>query len=175
MKCLVFSDSHNYIEFMDRAMRLHPDTDVVFFLGDGISDFEDISYKYTAVKHFAVRGNCDLRAIAMGEHVKKTDSITLEGKKIVFTHGDLYGAKYGNDGLIALAREQGADIILFGHTHMPYLKYIPVPDDVPENEYPPLRPIYLFNPGSIGYCASPSYGVMTLTGGEPFFSHGSFH
>ncbi len=174
MKCLVFSDSHNYKEYMDRAMRLHPDADVVFFLGDGISDYEDIWYKYTSVKHFAVRGNCDLRAIAMGEHIKKTDSITLSGKKIVFTHGDLYGAKYATDGLVALAREQQADIVLFGHTHIPYSKYIPAPDNIADDEYPIPRPIYLFNPGSIGYCTSPSYGIITLGEGEPLFSHGSF-
>ncbi len=37
MKCLVFSDSHGNVSYMKKALRLHPDAEVVFFLGDGLA------------------------------------------------------------------------------------------------------------------------------------------
>ena len=164
MKCLIFSDSHNYTAHMSRALRLHKDAEIVFFLGDGLSDIDEIGYSYSAVKFLLVRGNCDFRMVALGEIVQKTAEIEISGKRIVYTHGDLYGAKYGTAGLEKLARDRNADIVLFGHTHEPELKYFG------DGE----KPFYLFNPGSIS-SGRGSYGILTLTEGqEPLFSHGNF-
>ena len=33
MKCLCFSDSHGTSAYMRRALKMHPDAEVVFFLG----------------------------------------------------------------------------------------------------------------------------------------------
>ncbi len=164
MKCLCFSDSHGYSYYMKEALRAHPDCEVVFFLGDGISDAEAIFLTDRARQWILVRGNCDFRSYVAGEEIKKLESITLMGKKIVLTHGDLYGVKYGPDGLLRLAEQSGADIVLFGHTHEPYEKYFNTDS----------HGVYLFNPGSIGssYGAS-SYGVMTLTESGVLFSHGT--
>ena len=149
---------------MERALRKNPDTDIVFFLGDGLSDIEEIFYKFPYVKFFAVKGNCDFRYIVFGAAVQKTSEIVIEGKKIVYTHGDLYGSKYGKVGLCDLARSRLADIVLYGHTHIPDTEYI--------SEYE--KPFYLFNPGSIG-ARGWHFGIMTLTEGkEPLFSHGCF-
>ena len=166
MKCLCFSDSHGTSAYISRALEMHPDAEVVFFLGDGLSDIDRFVYDRTKA-WLAVRGNCDLVGDIGGSLVKKVDSITLYGKKIVFTHGDLYGAKYGTDGLVALAREQGADIVLFGHTHDPFEKYIPNEDE---------GGIYLFNPGSVGvsYRTKTSYGIMEITDDMVILSHGCF-
>ena len=166
MKCLVFSDSHNDSYFMKKAIKLHPDAEVVFFLGDGLSDVEEIFLSFPEKKFFAVKGNCDFRSIAMNSFIQKTAEIELLGKKIVYTHGDLYGAKYGDAGLEKLAKERFADIVLFGHTHTPKSEYIPGDDGG--------KPFYLFNPGSIG-SRDASYGIMNLyEGKEPLFSHGNF-
>ena len=163
LKCLVFSDSHGFSLYMKKAIDMHRDTEAVFFLGDGLSDIEEISFSYPSVAFFAVRGNCDFRTIALGGFVRKTASVELLSKKIVYTHGDLYGAKYGTAGLENLAKDRGADIVLFGHTHTPTLNYF---SDAP-------HPFYLFNPGTVG-ARSGSFGIMTLTdGGEPLFSHGN--
>jgi predicted phosphodiesterase len=101
-----------------------------------------------------------------GVFVKKLDFITLSGKKILFTHGDLYGVKYGMDGITSLARENGADIALFGHTHIPLERYIS------DGE----RPLYLFNPGSAGapYRCPTSYGIIQISDKGVLFSHGAF-
>ncbi len=164
MKCLIFSDSHNYSYHMSRALRLHKDAEIVFFLGDGLSDIDEVRYAFPSVKFLAVRGNCDFRMVALDEIVQKTAEIEISGKRIVYTHGDLYGAKYGTAGLEKLARDKNADIVLFGHTHLPELKYFSDCE----------KPFYLFNPGSIGSRAG-MYGILTLTEGqEPLFSHGNF-
>ena len=165
MKCLCFSDSHGTSANMRRALKMHRDAEVVFFLGDGLSDFEELISDRTRA-WLAVRGNCDLISEIGGNFVKKLDSITLGGKKIVYTHGDLYGVKYGTDGVIALAREEGADIVLFGHTHTPLERYIS------DGE----KPIYLFNPGSVGvaYNTDTSYGIIDITDKGVLFSHGKF-
>lgn len=166
MKCLCFSDSHGTSAYISRALEMHPDAELVFFLGDGLSDIDRFVYDRTKA-WLAVRGNCDLVGDIGGSLVKKVDSITLYGKKIVFTHGDLYGAKYGTDGIVSLAREMDADIVLFGHTHLPLEKYLS------DGE----KPLYLFNPGSIGvpYRSETSYGIIDITDKGVMLSHGNFN
>jgi putative phosphoesterase len=158
---------------MRKALSLHPDCEVVFFLGDGISDLEEIYESFPSVKFLVVRGNCDSGFISMGRAIPKTSDIELMSKKIVFTHGDLIGVKYGITGALQLAAESSADILLFCHTHSPVVAYIPV--EVAEKEGVKLeKPVYLMNPGAIGLNGSTSYGVITLTDGEPLLSHGTF-
>ena len=166
MKCLVFSDSHGYHYNMTRALRLHRNAEIVFFLGDGLSDVDYVSREFPTVKFLAVRGNCDMHRLVFGMLSEKTEMIEIMGKRIVYTHGDLYGAKYGTDGLFSLGVSRSADIVLFGHTHQPLEKYIPTEEGG----------IYLFNPGSIGYSYgnSPTYGVINLLDNGIGFSHGSF-
>lgn len=151
MKCIVLSDTHGYIDTAREALRRNPDAEVVFFLGDGIEDIEFLSDSYKNVAWLVVRGNCDRSPVFRGNMVKSVDSITLMDKKIVFTHGNLYGVKSGIGGLVALARDEGADIVLFGHTHTPCEIYI--------SDYE--KPFYLFNPGAAsGY--EGSFGVIEL-------------
>lgn len=60
-----------------------------------------------------VRGNCD-----WSSRLPFTDMITVEEKKILFTHGHLYNVKENMDIIMDKARECKADIVLFGHTHI---------------------------------------------------------
>ena len=162
MKCLVFSDSHGSLRNMQEALRMNKDAEVVFFLGDGLSDIEAIALSDRSRAYFVVRGNCDFRSTFLSSDVAKVEKISIGGYNILLTHGDLYGAKGGDGALIALARRENADILLFGHTHLPYEKYI--------DEYE--RPMYLFNPGSVSLSGG-SFGIMTLDK-IPLFSHGRF-
>ncbi len=161
MKCLCFSDSHGSTLAIKRALDMHRDAEVVFFLGDGLSDIE-IFIRDKSRAFLAVRGNCD-REFTLGDSlVKKMDTINIEGRRIVFTHGDLYGVKYGLDGVKKLAYDTSADIVLFGHTHQPLEKYISTDEGG----------FYLFNPGSIGgYSAT--YGIINITDKGILLSHGS--
>ena len=159
MKCLVFSDSHRNTRNMRVALAKHPDAEAVFFLGDGLSDAELVATGDTVRAWLAVSGNCDYEPVFRNSLVKKTEAMTLEGRRIVFTHGDLYGVKYGTGGILRLATETSADVILFGHTHEPCEQYIPTEGGG----------VYLFNPGSIG---SGSYGVILITETGVLPSHG---
>lgn len=162
MKCLVFSDSHGYTSCMRRALSLNRDAEVVFFLGDGLSDIAALAAEYPDKAWIAVRGNCDFTSRFLEREVKKVESITLEGHRIVLTHGDLYSAKRWLGGLITLAADEGAEILLFGHTHTPCEIYAAECDP----------PFYLFNPGAAGG-ADPSFGVITLEADKPpLLSHG---
>jgi putative phosphoesterase len=161
MKCIVISDSHGESLALRRILNMHPDCEAVFFLGDGLADLEPYIGN-RAMAFFAVRGNCDRDFVLGNTLVKKTDSIKIEGRRVVFTHGDLYGVKYGLDGVKKLALESFADVVLFGHTHQPLETYVPTE----EGGY------YLFNPGALGGYKS-SYGVMMITDSGILLSHGS--
>ena len=161
MKCLVFSDSHGSSLLMKRALGMHPDAEVVFFLGDGLYEAQELSKEYKGIFWVFVRGNCDTGASFYMNDVKKCETVRLMGYTVTATHGDLYGAKYGSGGLIRLAEESGSDIILYGHTHLPRCETVARE----ENN------IYLFNPGSISV-SSGSYGVLILDK-YPLFSHGT--
>ncbi len=160
MKCLIFSDSHGKASNMCEVLSKNRDAEVVFFLGDGIADLLTVreaeinSGVYRT--YLPVRGNSDLGFLSSSHGVGKTEEIVLQGKKIVYTHGDLYDAKYGMSGLNALIKDRCADILLFGHTHTPYEAY--------ENG------VYIFNPGSI---REGSFGILTLKEGSVLFSHGA--
>jgi putative phosphoesterase len=145
---------------MKEALSMHPDAEVIFFLGDGLAEVDVLSRDEPHRFWIAVRGNCDFYSSFQSGVAKKCERICLEGYNIVATHGDLYGVKYSDEGLLRLAEESCADIVLFGHTHRPYEKYISSTK----------KPVYLFNPGSISV-SSGSYGVMMLDK-VPFFSHG---
>ena len=161
MKALCFSDSHGSKYGMRKALSLHSDAEVVFFLGDGLSDAYELSLSDNGRMWIPVRGNCDITSAPFSRDIPKVDSITLMDKRIVLTHGDLYGAKYGDGRLIYLAREMGADVLLFGHTHTAYEKYYDID-----------KPLYLFNPGSISGRGG-SYGVINIFPSGIAFSHGN--
>ena len=159
MKSLCFSDSHGTASLMRRALGMHRDAEVVFFLGDGLSDVYELIRDFPAVTFYLVRGNCDFSSFY--SDTEKTLFLTLSGKKIAMTHGDLFGVKGGLGALISLGRKNECDIVLFGHTHMPYERY--------DSE----SGLYLFNPGSISDSYSGrSFGVITITDGDILTSHG---
>ena len=157
MKILVFSDSHGNDLYMQKAAKMHPDAELLIYLGDGLADFLSLPSGNSAKLY--VRGNCDWQP--SHSNIPLIDSITLEGKKIVFLHGHTHGAKGGMGTLKPLAQDMGADILLFGHTHAATEHY----EDG----------IYYLNPGSIGgVSAEPTFGIITLRENGILISHGKF-
>jgi putative phosphoesterase len=130
-------------------MLMHKDAEVVFFLGDGCEEFEALSLEFSDKMYIAVRGNCDHTSVFRSADLLKTEQITLEGHRILATHGDLFSAKYGTAELSRAAKERGCEIVLFGHTHTPCDMYVPGE-----------RAHYLFNPGSI---REGSFGILMLS------------
>lgn len=143
MRILVFSDSHGRRRNMEEALFLHPEAEAVFFLGDGERDFREVRDLFPKLRFFGVSGNCDFGSL------EQTWGLVMEaGKRIFFTHGHLFGVKQGLWKLEEAAASHRADIVLFGHTHIPYTSY--------------QGGIYYMNPGSIG-CAGASYGLLDVT------------
>ena len=150
---------------MRRALLMHPECEVVFFLGDGLFDVEPLISLRKQVAWFLVKGNCDCASVVCDRTVKKTEELVLLGKRIVLTHGDVYGAKWGDSGLVGLAEATGTDLLLYGHTHKALSRYYP---EVANG-------VHLFNPGTVGgVYEAPSYGVIDITEKGILLSHGYF-
>lgn len=160
MQFLVFSDSHGNASMMSRVIRRNPDIKNVIFLGDGIRDLETLARLHPTHNFRAVRGNCD----ALTLDYPTEDTFTLYGKTVFLCHGHTLGVKGGLGAAVSRAKEAGADILLFGHTHRPL------------EEYRSEEELYLCNPGSIGHPSSgePSFAILDiLPSGGICISHGS--
>ena len=144
MKILVFSDSHRSLSGMYTAIDRHQPQQVIH-LGDVLSDVEEVAKHYPKLPFCTVPGNCD--GWFTTAPLKK--QITLEGKSILLSHGHRWGVKSGYDGAIADARAVGADILLFGHTHVPLCRQL---EDG----------LWMMNPGP----ARSSYGLIELENGK---------
>ncbi|NBI11715.1 YfcE family phosphodiesterase [Colidextribacter sp. OB.20] len=144
MKLLVFSDSHRSLSGMYAAIdRCQPQQ--VIHLGDMMYDAEEVAEHYPRLPFCMVPGNCDGWGLAVP--VKK--NITLGGKSILLSHGHRWNVKSGYDAAIADARAVGADILLFGHTHIPLLEQL---EDG----------LWMMNPGP----ARSSFGLIEIENGE---------
>ena len=112
MRIGVFSDTHGDISnarrFYDRLAPL----DCLFHLGDYAADGEKLSNLFDCPV-YAVRGNCDYRSDMPLER-----QVDLGGKRFLLVHGHQY---YNFNSLLYRGEEIRADMILFGHTHMPDL------------------------------------------------------
>ena len=146
MKILVFSDSHRSLSGMYAAIDLHKPEQVIH-LGDMMDDAEEVARHYPKLPFCLVPGNCDGWLTTVP--VKK--QITLAGKSILLSHGHRWGVKSGYDTAICDARAVGADILLFGHTHVPLCQQL---EDG----------LWMMNPGP----ARSSYGLIEIEDGQIF-------
>lgn len=146
MKILVFSDSHGRLGPMVEAVEAER-PQRVFFLGDNYRDGQALAEGYPELPVELVRGNCDWDA--------GPEELLLEagGVRFLLTHGHRYGVKSGTDRLARAARERGADVACFGHTH--------------EALNMPGQGVWLFNPGSAGGIhARVGYGMILVENGR---------
>lgn len=116
MLIAVVSDSHNNNKAIEDLKNYITKADVLLFLGDGESDIVKIKESFKG-DIYAVSGNCDM-------YSKNPQELVLEigGKRIFMSHGHKYNVKYSYDNIYYKGREVGADIILFGHTHIPIIE-----------------------------------------------------
>ena len=170
MELLIFSDSHGNADGIRQAIARQPRRpDAVCFLGDGLREVERLELSNTLL--YAVRGNCDWSHSDQTPWTERT--LYFEGHTILLTHGHLHGVKAGLGGLVSYAASVGADVVLFGHTHRPTERVLPAGTQVGERILE--RPMYLFNPGSVGYDEDGegrSFGTLTLQGDAVLFAHG---
>ena len=158
MKILVFSDSHAHYREMREAVQKHAaTTDAVFFLGDGYRDFCRVRDEFPLIAFYGVLGNCDFGV--PGEPAVYERTVSLDGFRFLLMHGHRFHVKSGLSDAVSYAKEQGADVLLYGHTHAPM--------DMP------MEGITVFNPGSIGEYSEGrrSYGILQTVRGVLVRSH----
>lgn len=146
MKILVLSDSHGELRYMEQAV-FDVTPDHIIHLGDKQQDCVRLQEKFCRIPFTSVPGNCDLYAVE--PQVVLTE---LGGVRFLITHGHLHGVKGGMLRFSLAAREAGAQVALYGHTHIAACER--------DGE------TYLLNPGAAGG-PRPSYGVVEIdhTGG----------
>jgi putative phosphoesterase len=144
MKIIVMSDSHgNTQALLDAVFDENPQ--LILHLGDCEKDCDKVRRVYPDINLRAVRGNGDFRA-----REPEYDEFVAESKRIFMTHGHMYGVKSSLDSVLNTAFSRSADILLFGHTHIPY--------------YEVIDEMHVVNPGSIAFGAQ-TYAVLEIEHG----------
>ena len=147
MKLLVLSDSHAALSFMRLCVEsVKPD--VVIHLGDQYDDANAMEEEYPHIRFYCVPGNCDHYRVPAD--VPQTLVEKIAGVTMYMTHGHLHHVKSGEGALIAAARSRGAQVALYGHTH--------VADCHREEDG-----LWVLNPGSCGHGGG-SAGVIETDG-----------
>ncbi len=163
----MLSDTHGRKERVCEVLLRARGYDALIFLGDGLRDFD------SGVQGLVcVRGNCDALTFGVLTDAPNERIFCADGIKLLLMHGHEWGVKSGVERALAHAYNIGADALLFGHTHMPMQRYYPAGSElcgiVTE------RPLYAFNPGSLGAARAEdaSFGTVEARGGQILFSHG---
>ncbi len=130
MKIGVMSDTHGKHYSTKKAFMKMGNIDALIHLGDHCTDLS-ILQSECVVPTYTVRGNCDF-----SRQYPDFLDLVLEGKRFFITHGHLYHIKMGFDRIAYKAQEVSADVVLYGHTHMPEIFF--------------EKGILFLNPGSTG-------------------------
>lgn len=127
MKIMILSDSHSMskIDLLNLLKNNH--VNYYIHCGDIYLTYDGISLN----SFYLVRGNNDYG------NIPDELLLTIDNLKIFVVHGHRYDVDYNLDHLKHIAKEKGADIVLFGHTHNPY--------------YGIHDGIIFINPGSVCY------------------------
>ena len=134
MKVLIISDTHGVASNLDKVLRKEGMPDFLIHAGDTGNREDDIISRITC-PYKMIYGNNDYREGVL----KDRELFELEGHMIYLTHGHREGAYYGIEGLVGNAASLGADIVVYGHTHVP---------NVEKDEE---LGVYAVNPGSLTY------------------------
>lgn len=145
-KYLVFSDIHGNKKSYEKLKLLAKDYDGVIFAGDGDINTDDFAENGREV--YRVKGNCDYLSREREEIVFESENL-----KILVTHGHLNGVKGRLDRLFYHAKESGANVVIYGHTHRAI---------VTDSEG-----ILFLNPGTCSaYAAEKTCAVLTIDNGK---------
>ncbi|WP_261133150.1 metallophosphoesterase family protein [Bacillus sp. Marseille-Q3570] len=112
MNVLLVSDSHGLTKELKEVVDLHKNqVDVMVHCGDSELPSDD-----ERLKPFNnVQGNMDLGH----DDFPNETLIEEQGFRLFVTHGHLYNVKMSYMNLAYKAEEQGADLVFFGHSHVP--------------------------------------------------------
>jgi putative phosphoesterase len=155
MKVLIVSDTHGRNQYLiDTINRVGP-IDLLIHLGDFENGEDYIKSMITCPVEF-VAGNNDFF-----NGLPKDKLIQIGKYKVLLTHGHRYGVNFSTEAIIETAKKQKADIVMFGHTHVPLIDM--------------TGSVWVINPGSIALPRQtgriPTFIVMELdSGGDAHFT-----
>ena len=150
MKILIVSDTHrrdgNLLEVIEKTAPF----DMMIHLGDTEGSeayFKDWIKNDLCVVH-VVRGNNDFFS-----HTEAEKEISIGKYRACLCHGHMYGVSLGPENIKEEARSRKVNIVMFGHTHKPYLEYC-------------SDGLVVLNPGSLSYPRQdgrhPSFMIMEI-------------
>ena len=156
---MVLSDTHGNVAPLIKVMnwardRLPPNDSIcaATFLGDGISDL-----------HKAVDATgffCDWKLVCgnndYGHLTPESVVFDFCGYRFFMCHGHRHGVYVSYHSLVTAAQSNEANVVLFGHAHVPFYKTV--------------EGILLLNPGSVGRPRSrigATFAVIECIEGEP--------
>lgn len=145
MRIGVISDTHGDIQVLKEVIAAAGAVDHWLHAGDYCQDGVWLG-EITNLPVTVVAGNCDRMLAARAD-----EYVDIAGKTIWLTHGHRNNVKYGVQDLIWWGKQYDSDIVVFGHTHVPYNAW--------------HEGILLFNPGSPSLPrggSSPSYGIIHI-------------
>ena len=150
MRVLIVSDSHGYDGNFLKILEKEGQPDMLIHAGD--SDGNEEFYERAVNCPFKiVTGNNDF---FLGSRVRDEEEFDIGPHHVFLTHGHRYRVSWDNEGILRAAASRGADIVIYGHTH------------VPEIVYDEARKIWAVNPGSISLPRQsnhrPSYVIMEM-------------
>lgn len=151
MKIYIISDTHRNTEPIKNILKKNAeDIDLVIHLGDCTSDAEDIDRILGITPLIYVSGNNDPPTSLFSKQAPEARTVTLEGKKFYICHGHRLSVKNTYENLFLTAEKYNYDIVLFGHTHIPWC----------ENR----GNVTIFNPGTAGVPTARgcTYGVIDI-------------
>ena len=160
MKLLIISDTHGCTSVIDGLIRAEsPDvlfhlgdmqTDHVIHLGDLEEDARLLGQEYPQLPVASVPGNCDDPYRTDGAEI----CVDLAGHRIFALHGHTRNMRLDPQRGIYAALEKNADVLLYGHTHIPL--------------WDNFSGLTVVNPGTARFRSvqKATYAVMTLVPGE---------
>lgn len=150
MKVLIVSDTHGRHGNLDRILEAEKNLDMLVHLGDVEGGEAYLDAVVDCEKHM-VRGNNDFFS-----DLPREEEFYIGKYKAFITHGHGYYVSLNSEYIKEEGRARKADIVMFGHTHRPYL----------EQE----EDIILLNPGSVSFPRQEgrkgSYMILELDEGE---------
>lgn len=146
MKILIVSDTHRYLGTLEEALAAEAPIDMLIHLGDVERQMADIMEMVDCPVHM-IAGNNDFLSGLPNE-----EEFEIGKYRVFITHGHNYLVNISEERLKEIARILEADIVMYGHTHVP---------SVTEEDG-----MIVLNPGSLTFPRQegrqPSYIVMTL-------------
>ena len=143
MKLAILSDTHGNYPLAVKVLESLGQLDYIIHLGDTTDDAEMIELALGR-ELIKLSGNCD-----MSKKYPELIITTIADKKVLLSHGDQFMVKSGLNLIQQKAKQEKADVVLYGHTHRPAILSI--------------EDVLFINPGVMNKNASHrSFALLTI-------------